>query len=493
MEYFKSFPMFIVLIPFMSSFLMPMVKGEKTAKAISFAVNFVCLTLAALTFYYVSVNGMFKYDMGHFKAPWGIEFKVGVFESAMACIFTLVAFLAAWHSILNVQKDIPAEKMPIYYLVFNVFNASICGMTFTNDIFNAYVFIEVSTLAACGMIVAKDRAQNINAAIKYLVYSSLGSGLILMGIAFIYSITGNLNMDFIGIEISKVYREYRGVAMAALGLLTIGIGIKGAMFPFHVWLADAHSSATDVTSAVISAVGLKGPAILLIKVFHTAFGAQIIRESGVLDIVIALGSAGMIMGSVFAVFQDNIKKMVAYSSIAQMGYVFFGVGLGNTLGFVISIVHMMGHALTKSAMFLSVGLITEKTNTYSIKGMSGIGRRMPLPLGVFALGALSMIGIPILPGFVSKWNLCMASIESKRTGLVAVVLISSILNCLYYIPVLTRGYFKCEAEFGNISSSCKSSLANSMQSVLLVVAMVTLGIFSGRIIELLTLDFSNII
>ena len=493
MEYFKSFPMLVVLIPFMSSFLMPMVKSERTAKIISIMVNFICVTLAALTFYYVSVNGVFKYDMGHFEAPWGIEFKAGIFESAMACVFTLVSFLVAWHSAVNVQRDIPAGKTPIYYLLFNIFNASICGITFTNDIFNAFVFIEVSTLAACGMIVVKDKAQNISAAIKYLVYSSLGSGLILMGIAFIYSITGNLNMEFIGIEISNVYGKYHSVSMAALGLLTIGIGIKGAMFPFHVWLADAHSSATDATSAVISAIGLKGPAILLIKVFYTVFGANIIRESGILDIVIALGSAGMIMGSVFAIFQDNIKKMIAYSSIAQMGYVFFGIGLGNTLGLVIAIVHMMGHALTKSALFLSAGLMTGKINSYSIKDMSGIGRKMHLALGVFALGAFSMIGIPIFPGFISKWNLCMASIESKRTGLVAVILISSILNCIYYIPFLTKGYFKCKSEFVNNIKACEKPIASVMPGMFLVIAMTALGIFSGKMIELLTLDWANII
>lgn len=496
MEYFKSFPLFIILIPFMASFSMPLVKNEKTAKTISLITSFICLALSAFTFFYVITNGAFKYDMGHFKAPLGIELKVGIFESVMVSVFMFVTFSVIAHSVCNSQNDMTSKKVPIYYLLLNVFSASICGITLTNDIFNAFVFIEVSTIAACGMIVVKDKEENILAAIKYLVYSSLGSGLVLMGIAFIYSITGNLNMDFINIELSKVYMEYDKVVMISLALFTFGIGIKGAMFPFYVWLPDAHSSSTDSTSAIISAVGLKGPVILLIKVFYTVFGAYILRQSSVLDMVLVLGATGMIMGSVFAIFQNNIKKMVAYSSVAQMGYIFLGIGLGSVAGLTASAFHIITHALTKSLLFLSVGAMIKRKNTYLIGDMSALGKNMPLTLGVFSIGVFSMVGIPILPGFITKWNLSMASIESGKGFMVAAIILSSLLNCIYYLPVVINGYFKKGAEHsydvGIEKNVDKEKLLTMAPSLLLAGAAIAVGITSGKIIEVLTLAFENI-
>ncbi len=487
----KCFPLIMILILFISSFTMPLIKNNRIIKIISLTTNLVCFVLSICTFYYVQVHGDFKYRMGHFDAPWGIEFSIGTLESMMAILFTIVSFFIIWYSLYSIEKDIKEKKVCLYYVLVNILIASLLGIVFTNDIFNAFVFIEVSTLASCGIIVVKDKKENIKATIKYVVLSSLGSGLVLMGIAFLYSITGNLNMDFMHSELIKNWMDYEKVILLSIGLFTIGLGVKGAMFPLHVWLPDAHSSAPTSSSAMLSSLVVKAFVLLFIKIIYRIFGTDIISNIHVLDLILILGSIGMIMGSVFAIFQKDLKRVIAYSSVAQMGYIFFGIGLGNKLGLAISIFHIIGHALTKSALFLSVGSMMEKTGK-KVSDLKGIGKEMPITLALFTLGALSMIGIPILPGFLSKWNFAIASIQSGRLYLLTIILVSSLLNIVYYSPIVINGYFGEENLKGKVYMSKEKSIKEIIPIMMLMGMMVCVGIFSNYIINILLIACEQI-
>ncbi|CAH2212566.1 multicomponent Na+:H+ antiporter subunit D [Tepidibacter aestuarii] len=488
----KCFPLIMILILFISSFTMPLIKNNRNIKIISLTTNFVCLVLSIFTFYYVQVHGDFKYRMGHFDAPWGIEFSIGILESMMAVLFTVVSFCIIWYSLYSIEKDIKEKKVCLYYVLINILIASLLGIVFTNDIFNAFVFIEVSTLASCGIIVIKDKKENVKATIKYVVLSSLGSGLVLMGIAFLYSITGNLNMNFMNRELVKNYMDYEKVTLLSIGLFTIGLGVKGAMFPLHVWLPDAHSSAPTPSSAMLSSLVVKAFVLLFIKIIYRIFGTNIILNIPVLDLILILGSIGMIMGSVFAIFQKDLKRVIAYSSVAQMGYIFFGIGLGNKLGLAISIFHIIGHAFTKSALFLSVGSMIEKTGK-KVSDLKGIGREMPITLALFTLGSLSMVGIPILPGFLSKWNFALASIQSGRLYLLTIILASSLLNGAYYFPIVINGYFGEENLNGKMYMSKEKPIKEIIPIIILMGMMVCTGIFSNYIIKILLIACEQMI
>ncbi|WFD09316.1 complex I subunit 5 family protein [Tepidibacter hydrothermalis] len=480
----KSFPLIMILILFISAFTMPLVNNNKIIKTISLITNFICSVLSIFTFYYVQLYGNFKYKMGHFDAPWGIEFSIGTLESMMAILFTVVSFFIIWYSLYSIEKDIKESKVCLYYVLINILIASLLGIVFTNDIFNAFVFIEVSTLASCGIIVIKDKKENVKATIKYVVLSSLGSGLVLMGIAFLYSITGNLNMDFMHSELIKNWMNYERIILLSIGLFTIGLGVKGAMFPLHVWLPDAHSSAPTSSSAMLSSVVVKAFVLLFIKIIYRIFGTDIISNIPVLDLILILASIGMIMGSIFAIFQKDLKRVIAYSSVAQMGYVFFGIGLGNELGLAISIFHIIGHAFTKSALFLSVGSMIEKAGK-NISDLRGIGKEMPITLALFTLGSLSMVGIPILPGFLSKWNFALASIQSGRLYLLTIILASSLLNGVYYFPIVINGYFGQENLKEKVYMSKEKSIKELIPIIMLMGMMVCAGIFSNYIIKIL--------
>ncbi|WP_432662076.1 proton-conducting transporter membrane subunit [Wukongibacter baidiensis] len=484
MDIVKNLPLVIMLILFIGSFAMPLIKKKEFVKPFSLITMGISAILSLIILVHVNGNGSFLYRVGHFDSPWGIELNIGILEAIMSLLFTTIAFLILWYSTYNIEKEVKDGKIPLYYTLCNVLVGALIGIVYTNDLFNAFVFIEISTIAACGIVVIKDKKENIKAALKYLILSSLGSGLVLMAIAFVYSITGNLNMTFINEEIVKVFMSYKNSVLIALGLFTVGLGIKSAMFPMHVWLPDAHSSAPASSSAILSGLVLKAYVILYIKILYRMFGLEIINEFKVLlFIVLILGSLGMIFGSVSAILQKDIKRVVAYSSVAQMGYVFFGIGLGNTLGLVASVFHILNHAFVKSALFLVVGSMIEKTGQKKLSGLKGIGKEMPITLGIFTLGALSMVGIPILPGFISKFNFAIASIEGGKSIFVIVILLSSLLNALYYFPIVINGFFGEENLKGKVSRAKEKSIKELLPILILVMGALYLGIASNRIID----------
>ncbi|WP_053954916.1 complex I subunit 5 family protein [Inediibacterium massiliense] len=481
----NNFPLLIILILFISAFVMPLMKKIDRVKKLSIFTMSISLVLGILNLGYVNENGAYIYRVGHFDAPWGIEFQIGFIESMMSIVFCLVALLVTWYSIYSIEKEIKENKIIFYYILVNILVGSLLGMVFTNDLFNSFVFIEVTTLASCGIIVVKDKKENIAAALKYLILSSLASGLILMGIAFLYDITGHLNMNFMHKEIVNSYGLYKNTLLISSGLFTIGIGIKSAMFPMYVWLPDAHSSAPSFSSALLSSLVLKPPVLLLIKIFYRIYGKEMIIEFGILNFILILGTLGMIMGSIFAIRQKEIKRVIAYSSVAQMGYIYFGIGLGNELGLTMAIFHMIGHAVTKSGLFLAAGAMIEKTHTKKLSELKGIGKEMPLTLGIFTLGALSMVGIPILPGFISKWYLALATIDMGKLVFMGAILISSLLNAVYYFPIVVNGYFGEENIEGKVYGSKEKSFKELAPIFILMIIMIGVGVISNGLIDMI--------
>lgn len=487
-----NFPLLIILILLISAFAMPIIRSSKTVKQLSLASILICLVLSVLTLEHVIQAGEFVYKVGHFAAPWGNEIKIGFLESIMSIMFTFIAALITWASFRSVEHEIKEKNIRLYYTLCGILLASLLGIVYSNDIFNCFVFIEISSIAACGIVVVKDKKENIKAAIKYLILSSLGSGLVLMGIAFLYSITGNLNIDYIHQELVKVSGSYHNTLIISLGLFTVGLGVKSAMFPLHMWLPDAHTYAPSSSSALLSALVLKAYILLYVKVVYRLYGMEIVSSLPVLDIVLVMGAAGMISGSILALLQKDLKRMIAYSSVAQIGYIFFGIGLGNTLGLIAAIFHIISHALTKAALFLVAGKIIEETHSKEISRLKGIGVEMPVTLGVFIVCALSMVGIPLFVGFNSKWNFALAIIDSNRLLFIAVLIASSLLNALYYLPIIVNALFGEENLKDKVYRSKERSVVALLPELILAFAIIYFGVSSKGIIDLIAKSVSGL-
>lgn len=487
-------PLITILITILSALIIPFFKEKKVAMGLTIcSFSLVFLLSIFLGFYLYSSNtGYFTYQLGGISAPFTNELRSGVFESIMAGALSLVMLLSILGGNKSINKDIDKSKQRYFYLILNLLLGSILVLIFTNDVFTAYVFIEINAIAACGIVVIKKSKDTLKATIKYFVMSILGSGVFLFSISTLYSITGYLSMSFMKEAIGVLPIEYLTPLRTSFVLLSVGLFVKSALFPFHTWLPDAHGSSTPSASAILSGVVLKGYIILYIKIIYRVFGIDVIKELNVLPLILVLGLLGMIMGSVFAMTQQDLKKMIAYSSVAQIGYIYLGIGLGTEMGLLAASFHILVHGFTKSMLFISAGNFLEIGNTKKIEELDGLGR-VDLVSGImFTLGGLSMIGIPLLSGFVSKLLFINGALDNRFMVVVLVALaFSTLLNGMYYVPVIMRLFNKGDGK-RELNLNFVSSGVGKYALICLGVINILLGIFFQPVFQGIINGISNL-
>lgn len=451
----NNIPFITIMLAMIGSVVTLLVgKRAKTAYLLNQTITGVILLLSCILASYFAANGgTITYMLGHYPAPWGNELRFGLLESVLAVVFSLVLFLAVWGGYKGICEDVQQDKHAHYFSLLLLLLLSMLALIYTNDLFTAYVFIEINTLASCGIVMAKQSGDTLKATIKYLVMSLLGSGLFLIAISLLYAVTGQLLFPSLATSVAELAAagRYTWPLAAAAILATIALGVKSAMFPFHTWLPDAHGTATTASSSILSGLVVKGYIILMIKVFYRVFGIELVRSMGILDVVFWLGVAGMIGGSVLAIRETNLKRMIAYSSVAQIGYIYMGIGLGTWAALAAALLHMVVHAFTKPLLFTAAGgLIEVSGHSKQIRDLRGAGRRNLLAGLGFAIGAFSMVGVPAFGGFTSKVSLAMSSLGASYIPLIALA-ISSCLNALYYLPVLVTIFSKGEGSAARAS------------------------------------------
>ncbi len=442
MPFVYNFPFFSILLTLVGGMAMPFFRNGKVAQKINIGViiatgvmNFILLIQLATT------GESFTYMMGHFPAPWGNEIKAGPLEALMATMFCFVMGFSLLGGLINIYEDVPKKKQYLYFLMMNLLLCSMLALIYTNDTFTGYVFIEINTLAACAIVMSKDSGETIVATIRYLIMSLLGSGLFLMGLAMLYNMTGHLLMESLQPVIVQMADtgKYFLPLTAVMAITTLGLSVKSALYPFHSWLPNAHGSATSSSSAILSGLVLKGYIILLIKMMYRVYTPELMAKLHITDAMFVLGILGMILGSVKALRERHIKRMTAYSSVAQIGYIFMGLGLNSEIGAMAAVFHIMSHAVTKPMLFLAAGgLANVSGHSYEFKDLRGAAHRNKFAGVAFVIGALSMIGIPLFAGFPPKLFFYTGAIQSDMFRLPVVLIalaISTALNALYYLPV----------------------------------------------------------
>ena len=438
---------FITIILAMVGSIVTLLLGKREKAAFGL-MQVIFLAVALMTAFlipqFASSGDTVTYMLGHYPSPWGNELRFGLMETCLAFVFSLVMFLSAFGGRIGMKEDIQKQKRNVYYSLLLLVLLSLLVLIYTNDIFTGYVFIEISTVAACGIVMVKESGETLKATIKYLFMSLIGSGLFLISVAILYSITGHLLIPALQAAVSGIAgggTYYVPLVVSAI-LITISLGIKSAMFPFHTWLPDAHGTATTTSSSILSGVVVKGYIILLIKIYYRVFGIENMRAMGILNVVFFVGIIGMVAGSVMAIREKNLKRMIAYSSVAQIGYIFAGIGVGTWAALAAALFHMIVHAFTKPLLFSSAGgLIEASGHSKMIADMDGAGLRNKWAGIGFVIGTCSMIGVPLFGGFTSKVYLAMNAGDKLGWFLLALAL-SSFLNALYYLPVCLRIFKK---------------------------------------------------
>ncbi len=439
--FYENLPFLTIFLPLLCGVASAAIRDGKKAYRLTLISAAAVAVLSAVLLYYVYTQDVsFTYTMGRFAAPYGNAVKAGPWQALLCTMFAVVmglSLLGGGHSLFH---DILPEKQGLYFVMANMTLAGLLALVYTNDMFTAYVFIEITTISACAMVMAKDTGPNLIATIRYLFMSLLGSGLFLIGLTLLNSIAGYLLMEPLAkaVAILAELGKFHRPLIVSMGLMTVGLGIKGAMFPFHLWLPDAHGGSTTASSAILSGLVLKGYIALLVTLMLRVFGLELMRRTGLCNVLLVLGLLGMIFGSLAAMREYHVKRMLANSSVAQIGYIFMGLGLGTEAGVAAACFHVLVHAACKPLLFICAGrLSTVSGHHRSLKNLRGSAYR-DVAAGVgFTVGAMSMIGIPLLGGFVSKLYLSRAAVDSPAVAAVLLTIAAStVLNALYYVPAV---------------------------------------------------------
>jgi multicomponent Na+:H+ antiporter subunit D len=433
-------PVLVVLLPLMSAPLCVLFDRPLAGWLIALSAAWLSLAAAVLLLIQVTVDAPISYQLGGWPPPWGIEYRVDLLGAYVLLIVTAIAALVMLFARHSVEQEIPAERIARFYAALLLVFAGLAGITVTGDAFNVFVFLEISSLASYAVIsMGRDR-RALNAAFQYLVMGTIGATFILIGIGFLYMMTGTLNMQDLAARLPEV--EDTRTVRAGFAFLTVGIGLKLALFPLHLWLPNAYAYAPSAVTAFLAATATKVAVYTLLRFLLDIFGLEFSLEAMPFDLILmVLGLLGILTASLVAVFQDNVKRMLAYSSVAQIGYMVLGISLASAAGVGAAILHVFNHALMKGALFLAVGAVAYRIGAVNLRDFAGLGRRMPWTMAAIALGGLSLIGIPPTAGFVSKWYLALATLEQDLWPIAVLILIGSLLALVYVWRLIEAAYF----------------------------------------------------
>ena len=438
----QNFPAFCILLTLVSAVVTSVLR-RRSAAILTGVVLVINLVLNVMTLVYTLQTGeSYVYRMGHFPAPWGNELRVGVLETGTAVVLLLVVLFSYLGAYRRSSQRIEPTKYNLYGVMVDLCVLSLLALIYTNDLFTAYVFIEISTLAAAGLIMAKQTGSSLVAGVRYMIMNLLGSSLFLLGVVILYSITGHLLMSPIHDAVAQLAanREYRIPLDVTVALISVGLGMKSALYPFEKWVPAAYSNATITSSALLSSVVSKGYIFLLIKIYVRTIGLPVIEALGITDVMFVFGAAGMIMGSVAAIRAKTVRMMIAYSSVAQIGYIFLAIGLGTMDGLMVALWHLLAHAATKSMLFISSAEMDEASGgTHLRKDVRGAFYRSPLAAFAFSLGAVNLVGLPLLSVFVTKFMMGQTAVAVGGRHMIITLI------CLAVSTLLNLGYFMSTA------------------------------------------------
>ena len=448
-------PILVILIPLISAIIIPVVGqiNRLFSWYIVVGVTFIAFLISFKLLINVQNFGTISYWLGGWKPPWGIEYVLDYLNAYILLIISFIAFIVALYAKKSIHKEIDEYKITIFYSVYMLFVTGLMGIVLTGDLFNLYVFIEISSLSAYTLVAVGRKREALIASYNYLILGTIAATFILIGIGYLYMMTGTLNIADLRLKLVAHYGS--NVIVTAFAFFTVGISLKLALFPLHIWLPNAYTNAPSVVSTIMAATSTKVGAYILLRTMFTIFTVEFdLNIIPVTKILLFLSSIAIIVGSVMAISQTNIKRMLAYSSVGQIGYIVLGAALINEIAMTGSLIHILNHALMKGTLFLVVGMVVYKTGIENINELKGMGKKMPYSMAAFTIASLSMIGVPLTVGFVSKWYISIGAINADRWYLVLVILFSSLLTTIYFWRIIENIYFKkADLESQNVDNS----------------------------------------
>jgi len=436
-----NLPALQIVVPLLAAPVCVLLRRPLLVRIWSGLAALACFAVSTALLITVIEHGPISYAMGGWAPPWGIEYRVDLLSGFVLVVISALAAVVVPLGPGANSHSIPQNKAPLFYAPFLLCVAGLLGMTITGDAFNVFVFLEISSLSTYILVgLGRSRAA-LKAAFSYLIMGTVGGTFILIGIGLLYQMTGSLNMA----DLARLLGSLHGsrTVVVAFAFFTVGIAIKLAVFPLHQWLPNAYSRAPATVSAFIAGTATKVIYYLWIRFIFCVFGAAFVFDVLDLDLLLLpVSLVAMFAGATAAIYQTDFRRLLAYSSISQIGYLTLALSFGTQAGVAAGLTHLFNHALMKSGLFLVAACWIAKVGSARLADLQGLGRKMPLTAGAFAVGGLGLIGVPGTVGFISKWYLVSAAFQSGQIWVAAAILLSSLLAVAYVWRVVEVLFFR---------------------------------------------------
>ena len=440
MLWWQNIPFFSILLFLFAAAVSPLLKARPARRlCLGLLTVSTCASAVLLIRMAGAQEPSFTFRMGHFPAPWGNEIRCGALEALLSLVFQGILLLCLLGGNRRLDEHVGTGRENLFYAVCQLLNTAMLAQIYSNDLFTCYVFLEIMTLAACALIVSRTRGRTLVSAMRYMVLNLIGSGLFLFGVVLLYDLTGHLLMENLGeaIRALRASGEYHRPLVISVALISVGLSIKSALFPFHSWAPDAYSNGTPASNAILSSLVSKGYIVLLLKIYSRVFGWELVRTCEIDRMLMIFAMGGMVFGSLRAIQETRLNRMISWSSVAQIGYIFLGISLGSEAGSQAAVWHLTIHAAAKALLFLSCDVLRSASgHSSAFSALRGAGRRAPLAGTVWTVGAFTLVGLPFTGGLVSKLLLGREALGHSlpvAAAVLAVLAVSTFLNILYFL------------------------------------------------------------
>ena len=434
-------PALQVILPLLAAPMCVIIRHGRIAWLVALAVSWMAFATALSLLMQVMDSGVISYAIGNWEPPWGIEYRIDILSAFVLVIVSGIGAAVMPFARVSVEHEVAEDRIYLFYAMYLLCLTGLLGIAITGDAFNLFVFLEVSSLSSYVMISLGHDRRALTAAFRYLIMGTIGATFYIIGVGMMYMATGTLNIADLAVRLPELAAS-RTIQMA-LAFLIVGISLKLALFPLHWWLPNAYAFAPSVVTIFLAATATKVAVYALIRIVYTVFGGHAIFERIPMDgVLMGLGILAMMGASFVAMFQDNVKRLLAYSSLAQVGYMVLGLSLANVAGLAGGIIHIFNHAMMKGMLFMAMGCIVLRIGSVEIHDFAGLGRRMPITMACVVVGALSLVGAPLTVGFVTKWYLIQGAIERGLWPVALFILASGLFALIYSWRIIEAAYFR---------------------------------------------------
>ena len=439
----KNLPILVVLTPLMMSLIVVLISNNFLSWLLTLFTTLITFIFSLLLYQEVYLHTAISYALGNWVPPLGIEYLIDKVSIIPIIIIALISFLATFFASKIMPAEINNSSISKVYSLWLLAIAGLIGLVTTGDAFNLFVFLEISSLASVALVAMggqKDK-QALVAAYNYLILGAIGATFYVIGVGLLYGITGTLNLADLSNRIAEI--SDNKALIAGFGFMVIGIMLKAAVFPLHIWLPRAYAYAPSAVSVLLAATATKASLYILARILFSVFDISDNLITYTLQyIILPLSILAMFAGTIMAIYEKDIKRLLAHSSIAQIGYITLAFAIGTKASVAAGFIHLFNHALIKGALFMaitSMGFYINKRIT--INNLSGLGRAMPITFVCFVICSLSLAGIPLTAGFISKLYIIKASISADGIWIAFLILTSSALSVVYLWKMIEALWF----------------------------------------------------